>query len=319
MENTNKANSQIVIFTHGIDIDGFGGAILGKLAFENPTIVFADNFDLDEKFVKTLQTNPQFEKIYIVDHCPSFDLCKKIQETPEIASKIMVFDHHKSRQGKEDQFDFVNLVVENAQGKQSGTSLFYDYLTRSGLLRPTKALKEFAKLTTLYDNWLWKEDEKDGKNAYRLNTFFQAVGREKFIGMVLKTLQRNSDKFEFNEEENQIIDNFIQSFNAKVNSYIKQMKIAEHNGLKFGFVEVEDLFKNDIPEVLRSLNNPLGISYVMMPIKNRESVSLRHIQDVDLSKIAEEFGGGGHKYAASFPKSSAKYQTLIKTFDDKNK
>ena len=68
--------------------------------------------------------------------------------------------------------------------------------------------------------------------------------------------------------------------------------------------------KNDIPEALRSQNNPLNISYVMMPLKDRESVSLRNIEDVNLAEIASNFGGGGHKYAASFPKSNPKFKDL---------
>src|SRR5699024_3607137 len=105
--------------------------------------------------------------------------------------------------------------------------------------------------------------------------------------------------FEFNDEENKIIDNFINAFNKKVQEYINKIQIIDLNGLKVGYVETEDLYKNDIPEALRSQNNPLNISYVMMPLKDRESVSLRNIEDVDLAEVASNFGGGGLKYAAS--------------------
>lgn len=303
MENT-------IIFTHGIDIDGFGGAILGNLVFQNPKIVFADNFNLDDLFIENLQKNPPYENIYITDHCLSYEVCEKIAKCSSIVSRLSIFDHHKSRLGKEDKFNFVHLVVENEKGKQSGTSIFYDYLVNSNLLKPNNALDEFVKLTTLYDTWQWKEDKELGEKACRLNTLFQAVGRENYIKIVTNVLKRNKDKFEFNDEENKIIDNFINAFNKKVQEYINKIQIIDLNGLKVGYVETEDLYKNDIPEALRSQNNPLNISYVMMPLKDRESVSLRNIEDVDLAEVASNFGGGGHKYAASFPKSNPKFKDL---------
>ncbi len=42
-----------IIFTHGIDIDGYGCAVLAQTVWGGEIdIVYADNFDLDDKFVK---------------------------------------------------------------------------------------------------------------------------------------------------------------------------------------------------------------------------------------------------------------------------
>ena len=302
--------NKVLIFTHGIDIDGFGGAILGKLAFKNPKIIFADNFNLDELMINTLKNDAPYDEIYVTDHCPSYTLCEKIDSSKALSSVIKVFDHHVSRKGKEENFDFVNLVVENEHGKQSGTSLFYEYLVKTGRLKRTNSLDMFTKLTTLYDTWEWKKDKELGTQAYRLNTLFQAVGRDKYIEIVSDMLERNLEEFKFSDEENDIIDGFISDFNAKIEGYITKIKIVDVDGLKVGYVELEDLYKNDIAEVLRNRNNPLNIAYLMMPLKDRESVSLRNIENIDLADIASKFGGGGHKSAASFPKSNEEFKLL---------
>ena len=302
--------NKVLIFTHGIDIDGFGGAILGKLAFKNPKIVFADNFNLDELMINTLKNDTPYDEIYVTDHCPSYTLCEKIDSSKALSSVIKVFDHHISRKDKEENFDFVNLVVENEHGKQSGTSLFYGYLVKTGRLKRTNSLDMFTKLTTLYDTWEWKKDKELGTQAYRLNTLFQAVGRDKYIEIVSDMLERNLEEFKFSDEENDIIDGFISDFNAKIEGYITKIKIVDVDGLKVGYVELEDLYKNDIAEVLRNRNNPLNIAYLMMPLKDRESVSLRNIENIDLADIASKFGGGGHKSAASFPKSNEQFKLL---------
>lgn len=302
--------NKVLIFTHGIDIDGFGGAILGKLAFKNPKIIFADNFNLDELMINTLKNDAPYDEIYVTDHCPSYTLCEKIDSSKTLSSVIKVFDHHVSRKGKEENFDFVNLVVENEHGKQSGTSLFYEYLVKIGKLKRTNSLDMFTKLTTLYDTWEWKKDKEYGMQAYRLNTLFQAVGRDKYIEIVRNILERNPNEFKFSTIENKIVDDFINDFNAKIEGYITKIKIVDVDGLKVGYVELEDLYKNDIAEVLRNQNNPLNISYLMMPLKDRESVSLRNIENIDLADIASKFGGGGHKSAASFPKSNEEFKLL---------
>ena len=308
--------NKVLIFTHGIDIDGFGGAILGKLAFKNPKIVFADNFNLDELMINTLKNDTPYDEIYVTDHCPSYTLCEKIDSSKALSSVIKVFDHHISRKDKEENFDFVNLVVENEHGKQSGTSLFYEYLVKTGRLKRTNSLDMFTKLTTLYDTWEWKKDKELGTQAYRLNTLFQAVGRDKYIEIVGNILECNLEEFKFSDEENDIIDGFISDFNAKIEGYITKIKIVDVDGLKVGYVELEDLYKNDIAEVLRNRNNPLNIAYLMMPLKDRESVSLRNIENIDLADIASKFGGGGHKSAASFPKSNEEFKLLQQEIKD---
>ena len=302
--------NKVLIFTHGIDIDGFGGAILGKLAFKNPKIVFADNFNLDELMISTLKNDAPYDEIYVTDHCPSYALCEKIESSKALSLVIKVFDHHISRKGKEENFDFVNLVVGNENGKQSGTSLFYEKKKKTGKLKRTGSLDMFVKLTTLYDTWEWKKDKEFGMQAYRLNTLFQAVGRDRYIEIVGNILERNPNEFKFSVKENKIVDNFIRDFYSQIDNYIKKIKIVDVDGLKVGYVELEDLYKNDIAEVLRNQDNPLNISYLMMPLTDRGSVSLRNIENVDLADIATKFGGGGHRSAASFPKSNEEFKLL---------
>lgn len=308
---------KVIVFTHGIDIDGFGGAILSKLAFNNPKIIFAENFNLDELFLKNVSSD-HYDKIYIVDHCLSFQQCENVSKNPELRNKIKIFDHHKSRLGKEDQFDFVKLVVEDENGLQSGTSIFYNFLVTQGLIKPNNALAEFVKLTTLYDTWEWKNNQLLGQSAFKLNVFFQAIGREEYINTVLNILEKNSNSFTLGTNENKIINNFIQTFNKKVKNYINKIKVIELDGLRVGFVEIEDLYKNDIAERLRSLKNPLNIDYLMMPLTDRGTVSLRHIENVDLAEIAQKFNGGGHKYAASFQQSNPRFKNLLTKIKNQN-
>ncbi|MFA5459348.1 MAG: hypothetical protein ACOXZW_02505 [Bacilli bacterium] len=50
-----------------------------------------------------------------------------------------------------------------------------------------------------------------------------------------------------------------------------------------------------------------------MIILDKETVSYRKIEDIDVSKIARYFGGGGHKAAASHPKDNEKFVKVLKS------
>ena len=294
---------KVVLFTHGVDIDGFGCAILAKLAFDNVEVVYADNFNLDEK-MKAFDREKGFcnyDKVYVTDHCPSFEYCKQIEQDKDLISKIRIFDHHVSRVSEQGTLPWIDLVVESQDGeKQSGTSLFYDHLVDEGLLKLSLAPSVFANLTRLYDTWQWVSDKTFGEASYRLNTLFQAVGREEYVKRMYNRIK--AGEVGMSPEDEKVVDKYLKDFFAKVNCYINSMDIVVFENNKVGFVEIEDSYKNDIANKIREDGNVFDLDYVLMPVRDRNTVSLRNINpDFDVSKVAEKFGGGGHKGAASFP------------------
>lgn len=291
-----------LIFTHGIDIDGYGCAVLAKLVWgDDVDIVYADNFDLDEKFIR-LWGKSQFkdyDEIFVTDHCLGMPVCSMVDKTPKIKSKIKIFDHHASRIGNQDKFSWVNIISERGGRKESGTSLFCQYLCGRGLLKSSLESETWVELTRLYDTWEW---QKFGVQiANDLNTLALAVGREEYIRRIFQD-HTPYEKFAFNEEEKSIIEIFNRNFQRKLDDYIEQIRVVEIDGNKAGYVEILDLYKNDISGAVKKAGNPYGISFLMMPIKDRETVSLRCVDEqFDVSQVASKFGGGGHKGAASFP------------------
>lgn len=114
---------KILLFTHGIDIDGYGCAILAKLAFgDDVEIVYADNFDLDDKFIVRVWQNgyaaKNVKQIFVTDHCPSMAMCAIIDKS-NIKDMLKVIDHHKSRFGNQDKFDFAQLLMKKMAKKNA--------------------------------------------------------------------------------------------------------------------------------------------------------------------------------------------------------
>ncbi len=333
---------KVLLFTHGIDIDGYGCAILAKLAFGNDVeIHYADNFELDEKFAQrvygvsakqvledtadkkhlfeTAKTNLQdFEKIYITDHCLSYPLCQFVDEDKETVSKLLVLDHHESRKAEQGKFDWVK-IVENIRenNKACGTNLFYFHLINQGKIFPSYAIARWARLTTLCDTWTWKGSPCED-DCIKLDILGKALGREKYVEhfteKLFKEMSKSQPSFEFSSEEKNLIEEYQVAYSKKLDEYVSKIKIVDFDGMKAGFVHIKDLFKNDIAEKVRSLPLAQKVDFLLMPVDDRESVSLRNINpNCDVSKIAQAHGGGGHFAAASIPKENLK--GLV---DDKN-
>lgn len=294
---------KVVVFTHGIDIDGYGCAVLAKLAYgENAQIIYADNFDLDEKFVKEWKRGwlNNFDKVFITDHCPSMNLCLAIQEDKELLEKITVFDHHASRLAEQGSLDWVNIIDRNENGKQSGTSLFFEYLARNGRVGQNGSVQEFVELTRQYDTWEWTTLKNPLPNE--LNTLAMAIGREKYVENMTRKLSKQKNVFLFSAQELLDIKTYKEEFRKQVEHYVSQIKVCDFQGHKIGFVRIKDLFKNDIATTVRGLPLAKEIDFLLMPIPDRGTVSLRSIKpDFDVAAVAKENGGGGHKAAASFP------------------
>lgn len=299
-------DEKILLFTHGIDIDGYGCAILAKLVWgDKVDVIFADNYDLDDKFVHTWGETQfkDYSQIYVTDHCPTYALCNMIDRTPSLREKIKVLDHHDTRIGKQDKFDWVQIIDKNPNGmKECGTSLFYKYLVENDLLKETKALDEFVDLTRLFDTWTWKDSEKKD-DAKMLDSFASVLNKEKYIEYMIDKVKNNST-FKFNNYEKAYLKNYMTvELPKKIDEYISKIQVVNFEGKKAGYVEVLDKFKNYIGERLKTL--PLGekLDFMLMPIQDRTTVSLRSIkEDCDVGAIASKFGGGGHKGAASIPK-----------------
>lgn len=292
---------KVLIFTHGIDIDGYGGAILGTLAFGEVKVYFAENFNLDELFQEKWDSREIFsyDKIFITDHCLSYSKCQEVDNDEVLREKIKILDHHKARTPQND-FDFIKVVEEENGRKVCGTSLFYNYLASCGLLEKTPALDKFVELTRSYDTWEWTKTNNQFAND--LNTLALAIGRENYIMHMQKKL-RTQRVFEFNQEEKKSIDDFKAWFKGELDKQVENVKVIKFDGYNAGYVKTIELFKNDIALAVKNSSRAKDedIDFMLMPITDRGTVSLRNIKDnFDVNEIAKNHGGGGHPGAASF-------------------
>ena len=305
---------KVLLFTHSQDIDGMGCAVLARKAFNNYTLVPTKTFDITKNVEKYIESKAiyDFDKIFVTDLCIKEPLLKFIDKDETLKNKLLVLDHHKTEiEEGNNKYDFVNIIVQKNGRKESGTSLFYNYLIQNNYLQRSNILDELVEWTRQYDVWDW--ESKNNINARNLHVLFEVLGYDAY----LKIINDKVDKLNsivFNNYEKEVIDKFNKEMEKDILNILNDMKCVDlsidGNIFKVGFVKCPYKYRNDMNKFIKK-NNVYNIDAVGMIMTDIETVSYRQVNDVDVSIISKYFGGKGHRGAGSNLQENEKFKMVI--------
>lgn len=258
-----------MVFYHKNCFDGFGAAWAAWKKFGDA----AEYVALDPE--KLPETFPKGKEIYAVDlGYPAF-----VQKKIRIYNKsLVVIDHHISK--KVDTELFPSNVFDN---DHSGAVLAWRYF------HPKKKVPKLLEYIEDVDLWKWERaNTREIISALSLRAFDfsawevfaraieSAVGRKKIIaeGKVVSAYEKK------------IIEKMVEN---AVPVIFEGMHILAVNS---------SVLNSEIANVLLKKLPPAAI--VWRDSGGEIHVSLRSDGTVDVSKIAEKYGGGGHARAAGF-------------------
>lgn len=299
-------DNKVLVISHEDDIDGLGGVILGYLAFKDIDYMLIHVKEQTEivDFVK----NSNYEKVFITD----LGLEDKIaDEINELGMNILHFDHHETNVYAS-KYAFSTVEIQRNGISTCGTELFYLYLKENNLLKDNALIKRFVEDTRAYDNWDWVKN--NNVEANDLNKLFGIVGIDTYISKMVDKL-RNNNKDIFDETDKYLIELNTQEENKLIELSDKSLIIREKDGLKFGIV-FGNKFLSIIGNTLCNRHPELDYMLLIDPLEKK--VSLRSVR-IDVSKVAESYGGGGHKYAAGFSLNEEIFKSLLKIIINSDK
>ena len=305
---------KVLLFTHSQDIDGMGCAVLARKAFGDYTLVPTKTFEINknvENYIKSKKIY-DFDKIYVTDLCIKEPVLKFIDNDEILKNRLLVLDHHKTEiEEGNNKYDFVNIIVQKNERKESGTSLFYNYLIQNNYLQRSNILDELVEWTRQYDVWDW--DSKNSISARNLHVLFEVLGYDAY----LKIINDKVDKLNsivFNNYEKEVIDKFNKEMEKDILNILNDMKCVDlsidGNIFKVGFVKCPYKYRNDMNKFIKK-NNVYNIDAVGMIMTDIETVSYRQVKDVDVSIISKYFGGKGHRGAGSNLQENEKFKMVI--------
>lgn len=290
---------KVKLFTH-TDLDGVGCSIIAKLFFgeNNVDVVSTGYNNIDRKVQNFIYSKDikNYSLILITDISVKQELAEIIDKK---AKRVLLFDHHPTAMYL-NKFDWCTVEPERDNEKICGTKLLYQYLVNIAKKKTNSAIHSFVEIVNKYDTWLWKEKYNDIQPKL-LNDLFNLYGFQGFESNILKKLYSciNNELEVFSESEISILENN----QANIDKYIKTKCDNMHRKTLFineEYYEVGIVFaENHISELgNRMCEIYPNIDFAMI-ITNFETISFRTVKaDIDLSQIAEYYGGGGHPKAA---------------------
>lgn len=322
-----KATDKIMLLTH-TDLDGSGAVVVLKYIFNDVTWTHCSNNSMNYKIydaIKMNHINNYYDFIIITDISVNKETAEIINDEFGDDNNFIILDHHKTalylneynwaavspelvsdsfRADKYNEAILYNNIDPDAPRSSSGTSLLYDYLDYIGCTKPFRDLylKEFVHRVATYDTFDWK-NTFNAPSFKRLNMIFTIYGQEMFEDQFLKFF--NGD-ISFNEFKS-INDMLIEIEESKRDSYLNYVKNT-------GFIKGELTYKDNIysvsiwpgnnylPDVfdIMKQESPSDLYVIYYFTGDQETVSLRS-DNIDLSELAADYGGGGHSAAAGFP------------------
>lgn len=279
------------LFTH-IDLDGYGCAILAKLAFgENADIEYCNYDNINEKVEEFLKSGAK-DDCYITDISVSDKLAQEIENKDEF---YLLLDHHPTALGLI-KYDWCTVEIYNLNGiKTSGTEMYYYWLVDNGYLEQQPVLDDFVEIVRNYDTWRWASLGEEGLICKKVNDLFHLYGRDRFIDWCISQIKDEvfprfyaADSLVL-ELEQRRIDNYVEEKDKKLFTVPLCSKVC-------GVVFAEKYF-SELGNRLCKIHPE--IDFVAM-IDMDGTISYRTIKDdIDLGKdVAALFGGGGHPKAA---------------------
>lgn len=262
-------NKKIIVFYHN-DEDGFGAAWTAWTKFGNR----AEYASLNHQ--GPLPLSVKNKEVFFLDYCPDSD--EEMKAILKESKKVVVIDHHISvkncaKMASECLFDANN----------SGAVLAWKYFY------PNKKIPRL--LSHIEDIDLWKFKMKESN---------EVIASLETYPMDFKIWNKITSDFEDIKNRKKYIEEgkaIIKYKNKIVAKLVKKAEEVVFEGHK-ALVVNSPILNSEIGHQIYQNKNRFGIIWSYG--KDGLIVSMRSNGNVDVSKIARKYGGGGHKKAAAF-------------------
>lgn len=279
-----------VIIYHAQCYDGFGSAYAAWKKFGDEASY------LPSKMPAPVPDGVVNKRLYIIDYSYDQDTLAELEKQNQ---SVVVIDHHQSARAAVTAFP-QNIFDES----HSAAVLAWQYF------HPTVPVPEILRYVEDHDIWKLSLPEHREFNA--------ALHQVPMTFAAWDELSQNLSDPVFRREfitTGAIISKFEDSL---VDELFEYRELVSFAGMEVYALNVSRIYRSVLGNQLAELNEqegrpPLGIVYYRN--QGGVNISLRSKGEVDVAAMAEQYGGGGHKHAASIRVAS--FAELPFTFLDK--
>lgn len=323
------------------DLDGIACNIVARYLINNQSEY--NDYELESIFIdqpselynrltelnSDIESNDGNYKDYYMTHIFITDLSISDDKTADLLEKmssnvgsysIIVIDHHRSSlQYANREFDCTILPEKQyitGLIPECGASLFYSTCCRCNNV----SMDTFIEMVRLHDTYTFA-GSKLGAVAEELQLLFTSLDRESFITKIMiKINDKGSIFYQWDFDERTMIDaakERMESAYEQVRLNYADVKLDKDT--VFGETDIAvfsarsnvsyvcDRLLTEFPDIDIAVN--ISLPYMKVDLRT-------HSDKIDLSRIAQKYGGGGHQKAAGFPLSDEMlgqmFQAIVK-------
>ena len=269
----------IIVIYHQNCMDGSAAAWVAskKFAKDAEYIAASDRINLPGYIVN--HTNISEAEIYILDFCYPRDVMLDLEKK---CKKLIVLDHHESVKSD------IESVENHVYGvEKSGAMLAWEYFF------PDTSAPLAVQYVSDSDTWTHLMPDYKYVDAY-IYKAGDNVDDIKYFDNIVNELE---DKTNF--ENIKSIGKYLHEAHMNVcKNYADKAELVNFAGYEVYAVNAAAECRSETGHMLAEKTGTFGMCYYY--IEGKLKVSLRSVKDFDCSLIAKEYGGGGHKNAASF-------------------
>ena len=278
------------------DIDGrCAGAIVAR--FENN---YDKNnfFEVDYVAQLPIDKIEEDERIYLVDYSFKGETAWQLEAIKNKTNDVIWIDHHISSLRLEEKIPWVKEIKGLRQDKISGAALTYMYLHECSYDDIPLAVKYVSD----YDCWIFK---------YDLETTNFKLGLESVKHNALDSIWKSLLDLDVTEidswnliRKGEVIKSYVDTDNENYrNLFSYESEISGHKCM------VVNKKSNSLIFGEHYKTYPIVMTWVFDGKKYVYSIYTSN-SEIDCSKIAESYGGGGHKSAAGFSSDELLFKKL---------
>jgi hypothetical protein len=261
---------EIVILYHGGCPDGFGGAYAAWKKFGDDAEYIPLQHD------RVIPEGLAGRKLFFIDFCYPQDLMDKIIKT---AASVTVLDHHLG----------MKKVVENMpehifDENRSGATIAWSYFF------PDVPVPFLLKYIEDGDRYVFLLPESRALLAYVYTNRFSFEDWDRLV----KELEDESSRALLIKKG----ECYVEYFSLLVEQIMNKAVLVSFEGFECYLASAPDMFKSEVGNRLARLKPPIGIAVNLHA--DVLNVSLRSVPEVDVSIIAQKYGGNGHPQASGF-------------------
>lgn len=326
-DNLNPFWKKTVVLYHENCWDGITAAWCARRKLKDTAVYIPVNYNRPLPNVDWTKVNA----VYIVDFSYSSEILDELYAA--VNGNLLVLDHHKTARKQLAGKPYA-VFNQNLSGAGLAWLAFNLGFVRLGLERAkhakygsayTKEMPKFVYYVQDYDLWAFKDKKT---KAFRL-------GLDQFP-RAISTIQKIHDA-RVNEPSRYSVESIIRLGTPLLNYKNAMIEEAAKNaflmefpsacGLGYGVISSNPSLTSELGNVLALRAQKEGYAgYAAIFSVNKKSIqnnnvliSLRSVGDIDVSQMAENFGGGGHAEASGCSWSYKYFLKFMGRLGDENK